>query len=207
MDTMTATQVAFATVVAGMFWRKIQFGHQNVVDGDDIKQICLLETWLHAREHPDLDWDDRQQVSDSHAWTRLERRCIDHLRTATGQGRKMPDGTFERQNPRSLDEPLHVGDQREVYTLGDVLPDRHSDSPFEDIEDAHDIAHAFATHSGSAREQEVAWLHLEGYSLAAIGAHYGVTEARACQLRKAFVERVREDWREADWYAEHGGAA
>lgn len=207
MDTMTATQVVFATVVATQLWRKIQLAHQNVVDLDDIKQVALLEVWLIGLECPEMDWEARGTYEVNVAWTRVTRRAIDHLRVATGLGKKLPDGSFPRPSPRSLDEPTVSGSDGKAVTLSEILPDPHASEPFEQIEDAHDIAHAFASHRGSAREAEVAALHLEGYTLAEIGAHYGVTEARACQLRRAFVERVREDWREDQWYAEHGAIA
>jgi hypothetical protein len=192
--------------IAGNTWKGARLARQSTWDLDDLRQEAALAAWQWGEAHPDWNADLHRRAITAKA---IRYDLIDYMRS-TGSGKRNADGTFPHGAPRSLDEVVNKDDTRTGYgrstTLADLLHDEHAQDDLERVERDHDVRRAFEQHRGNPRHAAAAWLNLHGHPLAAIGAHYGVTEARACQYRRAFIDATAERWAAADSEAESQAA-
>lgn len=181
--------VRIAHTAAASIWRSARNAHQSAWDGDDLRQVALMAVWEWSQAHPNWREDEAQGI----AYTVAQRRVIDWLRHVGGR-KGYASGKYAN-SPFSLDEPVSQrGTARDDVTRLDITADDRQQDDLERVERAHDLAHAFASYRGPARNAAAAWLAANGHALADIGAHYGVTESRACQYRTAFIAAVRHEW-------------
>lgn len=178
--------VAIARTQAARAWRTARYTHPTAYDLDDLRQVALLGAWEWLQAHPERESDLDDATPLLHAV--CARRIVDELRSIGNRRRRGREGEWHQQ-PRSLDELA-----RTTHLDLRAMADTQAQDDLEAVERAHDLAQAFRDHSGSSRHAAVAWLALHGFSLADIGAHYGVTESRASQMRTTFIYDVQREW-------------
>lgn len=209
---MDADLLRFAHGIAGNVWKGARLALHASFDIDDLRQEAALSAWLWVQQHPEWNADARARAVTAKV---VRYDLIDYMRgRGAGSGKRdATTGEFPHKTPRSLDEPMHHPAQRfsgrgaeNDTSLGDLLHDDGAQRDLERVERDHDVRRAFEQHRGNPRHSAAAWLNLNGHSLEAIGAHYGVTESRACQYRRAFIESTAERWAAAEREAEQQAA-
>lgn len=169
--------------LATSMWRRIRNSTQRTFDYDDIHQEAMLAAWIRLRDEPETPPDL--------LYTITMRRVIDWMRQAGDIGRKdRVTEEYKHSTPLSLDEASEG-----TQSIAETLLDPRAEEDYIHVDEAHDLDLAFDAYRGSPRAADVAYLATQGITLAEIGAHFGVTESRACQLRNAFIADVRQAWR------------
>jgi RNA polymerase sigma factor (sigma-70 family) len=160
--------------MADLDWLSMaQFVVQQMrVHGDkyeDAVQETALAGWLAAQR-----WSSDGGMSlQNWVFRQMERGLIDWLRVQLGR-----HGQHEafRQSWKYLDEPDWYGNP-----IGDRIPTICTD--YDRIEQGVDLCRLVRAAGLTQREREIILAYLSEETLKTTGARWGVTEARACQVR------------------------
>lgn len=159
-------------------WNSLASRRTGSYDREDIEQEAMLIAWRWCQDHD-------VTINGGLLTVVVRRRLIDWLRDTTSYNRRRGS----QPQVDSLDETYDDSDDPRL-----TLADPAAESARNDVEQAFDLSLAFDSYDGPPRDAEAAQLVMQGLTLREVGALFGVTESRACQMRTKFITTTAGRW-------------
>ena len=164
-------------------WFAAKAGVRDGETAGEVHADAMIGLWDAARR-----WDPNAGSFPAFAGGRIKGQISDGRRERDPRSRRLvADGTAR---PASLDTPLGDGN----LTLADTVTNTIDPiGDWIDEQDARDLHRRLmvAVDQLPPRLAHVVRGHLNGQTLASLGAELSVTEARACQMRREAVDKMR----------------